>query len=219
MPRAKRIARQATQTGDTLPEEINAQELVRRVKLLCNKLKIRNLLSGGNTQQVDSTIFRKLLATYANNDVSRSIPSGKNHADQTTKIPDSLIPKRPEALCGKYHTYSIRNFIRNVTRRRLEITQFTFASFEKRRNASGSMPSVKNTLVSPQKSRSSDPKYAGGSTNTTAARKARRSSTDPKTQHREDQVIIHPRALFYWFRQRERRGARVCGKRQKEEEG
>lgn len=72
----------------------------------------------------------------------------------------------------------------------------TFASLEKRRNASGSMPRVKKTLVSPQKSKSSDPKYAAGSTNTTAARNARSSSTDPRTQNREGQVIIHPRALL-----------------------
>lgn len=71
----------------------------------------------------------------------------------------------------------------------------TFASLENSRNTSGSISSVKNTLVRAQKSRSFDPKYANGSTKTTAARKARRNKTDPRMQAREGQVIIHPRDL------------------------
>lgn len=73
--------------------------------------------------------------------------------------------------------------------------RFTFASLEKSKNTSGSMSRVKKMPVRPQKSRSPDPKYAAGSTKTSAARKATRKKTAPRMQTSEGQVIIHPRDL------------------------
>lgn len=128
----------------------------------------------------DETNMYRFVNTHQNNKQTQSVK---------TDTSGSICWNRARAKCFEEH---ISHCTRTIN---TECMQLTFASLEKSKNTSGSMSRVKKMPVRPQKSRSPDPKYAAGSTKTSAARKAIRKKTAPRMQTSEGQVIIHPRDL------------------------